>query len=99
MRFRDITIVCAALGIAGTSPVTARQVNVQTNVQTNLQTNSQTGLPPAGAKKIPANSIAAVADKLNWDVAKPGPLPIVAPERKDTTPNNPIGGLKGGFSI
>ena len=63
MRLRDITIVCAALGIAGTSPVTARQVAVQTNVQA----NNQTGLPPAAAKKIPANSIAAVADKLNWE--------------------------------
>ena len=95
MRFRDIAIVCAALGIAGTSPVTARQVSVQTNVQT----NSQTGLPPAGAKKIPANSIAAVADKLNWDVAKLGPLLIVAPEKMTTRPNNPMGALMGGFSM
>ncbi|MFM7186464.1 MAG: hypothetical protein ACKO14_01470, partial [Armatimonadota bacterium] len=77
MRLRDISVVCAALGIAGTSPVIARQVAVQTNVQS----NNQTGLPPAGAKKIPSNSIAAVADKLNWDAAKFGPLLIVAPEK------------------
>ena len=95
MRFRDITIVCAALGIAATAPVAARQVSVQTNVQT----NNQTGLPPAGAKKIPANSIAAVADKLNWDVAKLGPLLIVAPEKMTTRSNNPMGALMGGFSM
>jgi hypothetical protein len=95
MRFRDISIVCAALGIAATTPVAARQVSVQTNVQT----NNQTGLPPAGAKKIPANSIAAVADKLNWDVSKLGPLLIVAPERMTTRSNNPMGALMGAFSI
>ncbi len=95
MRLRDITLVCAALGIAGSSPVIARQVAVQTNIQS----NNQTGLPPAGAKKIPANSIAAVADKLNWDVAKYGPLLIVAPEKMTTRPNNPMGALMGGFSM
>jgi hypothetical protein len=95
MRLRDISIVCAALGIAATAPVAAPQVSVQTNVQT----NNQTGLPPAGAKKIPANSIAAVADKLNWDVAKLGPLLIVAPEKMTTRSNNPMGALMGGFSI
>jgi hypothetical protein len=95
MRLRDISIVCAALGIAATAPVAAPQVSVQTNVQI----NNQTGLPPAGAKKIPANSIAAVADKLNWDVAKLGPLLIVAPEKMTTRSNNPMGALMGGFSI
>jgi len=95
MRLRDISIVCAALGIAATAPVAAPQVSVQTNVQI----NNQTGLPPAAAKKIPANSIAAVADKLNWDASKLGPLLIVAPERMTTRSNNPMGALMGGFSI
>ena len=95
MRIRDISIVCAALGIAATAPVAARQISVQSNVQF----NNQNGLPPAAAKKIPANSIAAVADKLNWDVAKLGPLLIVAPERLTTRSNNPMGALMGGFSI
>ena len=95
MRFRDISIVCAALGIAATVPVAARQVSVQTNVQT----NNQTGLPPAGTKKIPANSIAAVADKLNWDVSKLGPLLIVAPDKLTTRANNPMGAFMGGFMM
>ena len=95
MRLREISVVCAALGIAATAPVAAPQVSVQTNIQT----NNQTGLPPAAAKKIPANSIAAVADKLNWDASKLGPLLIVAPERLTTRPNNPMGALMGGFSM
>ena len=95
MRLREISVVCAALGIAASSPLAANQVNVQTNVQI----NNQTGLPPAAAKKIPANSIAAVADKLNWDASKLGPLLIVAPERLTTRANNPMGALMGGFMM
>jgi len=95
MRLRELSVVCAALGIAASSPLAANQVNVQTNVQI----NNQTGLPPAAAKKIPANSIAAVADKLNWDASKLGPLLIVAPERLTTRANNPMGALMGGFMM
>jgi hypothetical protein len=94
MRLRDISIVCATLGIAATAPVAAPQVSVQTNVQIN-----QNGLPPAAAKKIPANSIAAVADKLNWDASKLGPLLIVAPDRLSPRANNPMGAFMGGFMM
>ncbi|MFM7323223.1 MAG: hypothetical protein ACKO5K_17130, partial [Armatimonadota bacterium] len=47
--------------------------------------------------KPPANSIAAVADKLAWDGARLGPLVIVAPERLRPRTGNPMLDMMGQF--
>lgn len=92
MLFAYIPIACIVIGSMVTVPVTGHPVESRISER-------QTAPPTSRQPKVPANSIAAVADKLNWDVQKQGPLLIVAPDRLLPRSNNPMAGLFfGGFS-